>query len=495
MENQTTLERDLHLIASHMMQISMWDKRVAELLTLSVGRVLAKLAKRGEDWRAAYEAADVTHIKDWLKVATINDDPWLKHCDAKGRPRKLMKFSTIEQITQEADKAMMKANQKLQGIRLAEGEEKLISELEDGYYIVELLTPTALDREGSIMQHCVGQGAYDDDVASGDIKILSLRDQYGKPHATIELSVPETAVFHNYEIAQIQGKQNKFPLDSYLQLLGPYLLKNTQNFTDIASSAGYVVTQKGRLLKKFDIPENSTIIDFEYHGSKDIELPKGLVIKGKLDISRSSISSIPDDIIIEGNLVVVTSKCTKLPDNLKVGGNLMIGYTNHITDLPKGLKVGGGILLQKLKIKAIPDDLQVGKYLKIQNCDIQEPIPASIKIGGDLRVEGWSNIRFADGISVPNLFEIKDYSFKTLPNGLACKTLDIKETSVQTVSEDAKISNLLCDLNKFDVTSLPDSFSDRVLCGPYSFSTKSLGQLRQEARAKLDTENSQGMSI
>jgi hypothetical protein len=199
------------------------NQELARLLALSVGRVLNNAYLRYEDWEAQYQGCDIGHITDWLKVALRNNDLWLSNVDHKNRPLKLMKFSTLEQITLEADKAMMKANQKNQGIQLSPGEEELVVELADGYYLVELLTPSALDKEGSLMQHCVGHGAYDDDVESGDVKILSLRDPSGKPHATIELNVPETAVFHHYEIAQIQGKQNKLPIGKYLSVLKPYM--------------------------------------------------------------------------------------------------------------------------------------------------------------------------------------------------------------------------------------------------------------------------------
>ncbi|MBY3433292.1 hypothetical protein HFN89_03820 [Rhizobium laguerreae] len=39
--------------------------------------------------------------------------------------------------------------------------------LDEGYRIVQLLSSTALDREGSLMGHCVGAGGYDGALKSG----------------------------------------------------------------------------------------------------------------------------------------------------------------------------------------------------------------------------------------------------------------------------------------------------------------------------------------
>lgn len=93
------------------------------------------------------------------------------------RPKKLMKFSTIEQIIAEADKAMLKAAQKGRDIVLNESQEKLVVNLDDGFSIVELLAPEALDRESAYMQHCIGNGGYDDKVGSDHFKYLSSRCQ------------------------------------------------------------------------------------------------------------------------------------------------------------------------------------------------------------------------------------------------------------------------------------------------------------------------------
>lgn len=70
------------------------DQRLVELLAFSAGRVLLKVAKSGKRWRSQVS-------EEKLREA------WLSNVDGQGRPRKLLKFSSIEQIVQEANKAMM----------------------------------------------------------------------------------------------------------------------------------------------------------------------------------------------------------------------------------------------------------------------------------------------------------------------------------------------------------------------------------------------------
>ena len=76
---------------------------------------------------------------------------------------------------------------------------------QENLLLVKLNSATALDYETSKMDHCVGKGSYDKQVASGQTEIYSLRsiepDGEWLPHGTIE--------FKEEKIAQIKGYQNK----------------------------------------------------------------------------------------------------------------------------------------------------------------------------------------------------------------------------------------------------------------------------------------------
>jgi hypothetical protein len=76
-----------------------------------------------------------------------------------------------------------------------------------GWRWVQVIDTAALDREGSLMQHCVGGGSYDAGLQNGTIQIYSLRDPKNEPHITVEV---RKGVVH-----QFKGKQNKPPAEKY----------------------------------------------------------------------------------------------------------------------------------------------------------------------------------------------------------------------------------------------------------------------------------------
>ncbi len=109
------------------------DERIGVLLSYCVGRVMLRSAKAGGEWEHLARDEDIRHITDWLKAAVVNDEAWLKNIDDRGRPKKLMKFSSIDDITKEANKAMLKAAQRLSTVKLIEEDEALYEELDNGF--------------------------------------------------------------------------------------------------------------------------------------------------------------------------------------------------------------------------------------------------------------------------------------------------------------------------------------------------------------------------
>lgn len=77
---------------------------------------------------------------------------------------------------------------------------KDILDFHDGYKIVQLLTPAALDRESALCDHCVGKGGYDEHLIKGGVRIFSLRDDKNHPYATIEV--------RQKRVKQVKGHDN-----------------------------------------------------------------------------------------------------------------------------------------------------------------------------------------------------------------------------------------------------------------------------------------------
>ena len=289
---------------------------LSELLAYCIGRLCLRSTKTSGNWKHDLSKIDVGHVVDWLKVALINDAEWLKNVDGQNRPKKLMKFGDFNSVIQEADKAMLLSAQRNKNIQLIEGDEELYQEPDDGYYLVKLLTPAALDREGSQMQHCIGDGAYDRRLKSNTSYFLSLRDREGKPHITIEIK--------DGAVVQMQGKQNKAPLLKYTKALSGFFAASDFKIDIPASKLGYVVSAEGEV---FDIDK----------------LPDGLKVSRGLDLRYT-----PSDLNADGSLDICNTKIISLPDGLRVRGNLYLS---------------GDLDLENTAITSLPDDLEVGESL------------------------------------------------------------------------------------------------------------------------------------
>jgi hypothetical protein len=347
-----------------------FDQQLINLLDLSVGRVVRKV----RDFSYDNNEVALRHVRDWLKASLVNDERWLKNVDAQGRQKKLMKFSSIEQMVKEADKAMLKAAQKQRNISLAENDEGLVAELDDGYYLVELLTTAALDRESGEMQHCIGNGGYDDMLGSEDVRFLSLRDPFGKPHVTMYL----VGSF----IEEFQGKQNQFPMRKYIEILKPYLEASCLYLDAPAIRLGYVIDTNCKWHPLGSLPEGLECSSVDVSMTNLEELPKGMVVYGSLDISQSSIKELPEKLRIEGDLIASSSRITKLPSDLVIQGDIHLQHS-HITELPDGLVVYGRLNLCFSHIETLPRGLVVKDTLNVSDTMLTE-LPSDIKVGRTL---------------------------------------------------------------------------------------------------------------
>lgn len=77
---------------------------------------------------------------------------------------------------------------------------KVVLDFEDGFKIVRLLTPQALQRETAFCKHCVGRGGYDEAVLDGSTQIYSLRNAENSPQATLEVK--------GRDVKQVKGYRN-----------------------------------------------------------------------------------------------------------------------------------------------------------------------------------------------------------------------------------------------------------------------------------------------
>jgi len=90
----------------------------------------------------------------------------------------------------------------------------------DGWTIQRLTTVQQLDQEGDLVQNCLGDGRYDQDMLEGRIDILSLRNKRGRPRCSMEFSREYNS------FVSIFGKQNQPPAEKYVERLKAFILDN-----------------------------------------------------------------------------------------------------------------------------------------------------------------------------------------------------------------------------------------------------------------------------
>lgn len=361
------------------------------LLEHSVGRVLRKAARLGEF--AEPSPDDLRHIADWLLASVTNEAGWLGNLDGQSRPKKLMKFSTIADIVAEADKAMLRASAvgSKGTYRSDADDERHVRSFANGYYLVELASSEALDRESGQMQHCIGNGAYDRHLMTGRRRFLSLRDPQGRAHATMEIEV------HTHRLLQAQGKQNRKPMQKYADMLAEYLCDEGIDVSRSAALLGYV-------------------IDFKTDWHRIDNLPESLAVSGDLDLSGSEIRRLPDNLFVSGNLRVSDTAITEFPRNAHIQKSISLART-AITEIHNLSTVHGDLDLSGSAIRVLPDGLVVEGKLDVSNSDI-EVLPANLHVRHTLAVNNTVVSEIPDDTYVGVRLEIRRTSIEHLPDSL-----------------------------------------------------------------------------
>lgn len=409
--------------------LSEGDERLHFLLMCSLGRILAK-EPIGKAYSAQDEPSfrDLRHIVDWLRAAIFNDAAWLSNVDASGRPRKLLKYGTVAGMVAEVNRDMLR--QARQNGAPSDGIEgaELYVELGEGWRLVRLLTARALDYESSIMQHCIGAGGYDLQLADPEGMFLSLRDPSGKPHATI-------AVYGN-KIGELSGKQNELPRPKYLKRLAPFFL-NIGDMSYLDGSHGVVMDVHGTV-----------------HGSDD--LPEILEVSGDLNLVHDS----PDG-----------AKC-RLPRVIRAGGAVSIeeDVFEGELELVEAARVdvaGWGMLAKNCAFK-------VNQSLDLTGSDI-ERLPENLVLKGSLRLFGAALTELPSGLIVGDELDIKGTDISSLPGDLSARSINMEGTDVTSLgplrsmkdvlAQNSKLAELpedlvvegRIDISESAVTSIPES--------------------------------------
>jgi hypothetical protein len=410
--------------------VSEGDERLHFLLMCSIGRILAKkdFVQETAD-REELSSRVIKHIVDWLRAAIFNDAPWLANVDHLGRPKKLLKFGSVDAMVAEVDRDMIR-QARCNGTPKdsIEGVEPYM-ELGEGWRLVRLMTAAALDFESSIMQHCIGNGGYDDQLADPSRVFISLRDPYGNPHVTLSMS--------GNDIEELSGKQNQPPHAKYLKRLVPYF-QNIGELAYLDGSYGIVLDLNGSVYGYDDLPEVLEVasdlhLNHENPQGMKCRLPRIIkaggavvieedVFEGQLemveaaglDCSGTGMLAKNCDFKIRQEIIITGSDIEVLPDNLSIMGNLQLKGAS-VARLPTKLYVGGELDIKGTDIKLLPDDLSVGS-IRIENTDVTSL--GSLRSLKDLRAAYSKLTHLPDNLIVEGLLDISESALTAIPEGI-----------------------------------------------------------------------------
>lgn len=293
--------------------------------------------------------AEASHIVDWLRADLQAGAPWLENLDERGRPRKLLKCRSIDDLMREADKAMDRRNAQ-QAKALGPDDESFVADLGGGYTLVRMLTPEALDLESSRMHHCVGHGAYDARQREGWGRYLSVRDKKGRPVATIELQCEPN---EEWLINQLQGKRNTRPAREVMDVLHAYAVE--QDWRERHFWWPSVITVDGSEFDVDRIPAGVTIRHLDIHVGMlaiypGLELPAGLTALGHAYLPPGI--KLPEDMTLNGVLEFTRridgDPLIVLPDSL-VANEIRVGAREDLAQpIPEHLPPRIRYRIQKL---------------------------------------------------------------------------------------------------------------------------------------------------
>jgi hypothetical protein len=508
----TELSPAMRIMQMQMEAAAEGNSALLRLLELSVGRVAVKADKRRtESFTTDRPFREIDHIVDWLKAALINNAPWLRNLDAEGRPKKLMKFGTLDAIRREADKDMLRRSRQVLRADLPPNSEEVVATLEGGYKVVRLLTVEALDAESTEMQHCVGDGAYDDSLTDGKTVLLSLRDPNGKAHVTIEIV--------DNLVEQVQGKQNKPPAAKYIPLLAAFFKQTAYDYRLFGDGTeGFVIDVDGVIHSCDDLPDElhahgalvlracakmPTVAtakgDITVHCLEHEAPPRRLVagrhidlmgpgfktcpeleLKGSLTIQHTRIKVLPSGLCVD-DLFVTQTPLEAVPEDLRCKGRLALTWTD-VKSLPSSLwnrdggkvssygsvdlccspvsdlggldTVRGSLCLNMTNMKALPANFTVAKTLSfkgLKSFNIGHGLNAG-HIGG-----GVGSVHFLGDSLVTGRIHLEDCAVK-FPATVHCESMDLERTAITKLPENVECKRRLTLKSCFS-----DGFPERVM--------------------------------
>lgn len=232
---------------------------------------------------------DLKVIGFWLEKACQRQELWTKSEQAFS---KRAAFSSL-------NGAVMSARHELKiwgyETELYErlGDLKIVHRYADGSFMVEMLTPEEMDRDGKKNQICVGGNSeharnHKKHLIEFRVRFFSLRDRSNDTHATLKLD-------ENGTVTEVKGKQNAPVSQKY----DPYILEFVNQSPFIKSvSPGPIVTgiytHNGRYYSYRRLPPGLTFESLDLALTEGVILPETMYVKKELCLNgRNPPSLVP----------------------------------------------------------------------------------------------------------------------------------------------------------------------------------------------------------
>lgn len=474
-EGQLAGRRAFYYLSLRMKEICDGDQALWRLMNLSVSRVLLPHVDRANPnpsagVTVAKVAAAIYHVRDWLKSSLVNDVPWLRNVNEKGVPKKLLKCRDMGDLVREADKDMRKQNAAIARKPLVNGDEALEFECAHGWKIVRLLTPAALDRESGIMQHCIGNGAYDARLADDQFRYLSLRDPSGKPHGTMELC--------GDRLIQFQGKQNATPLEKYVRIAMPFFRERRISCTD--ADCGLVTDETYETYSVYEMPESLVVrgrhLVLKSTSERKLRLPKFIQTTGSLALA-GVFENVPECILVGGDLAIDRrssdgyvggehgeTSFDRLPARIHVLGDMTIRHI-PVTELASDMRVEGRLDVAGTGITVLPNSLRCGSldicYTAVKEFDTVHFISEKPEPRRRILEARFSKLERIVGDARFSKLDLSGSALVELPKGLRVDgDLNIDFTPVRHIPDDIEVGGSL-RVDKCAIPCLPEHLNVR----------------------------------
>lgn len=197
-------------------------------------------------------AGRIYDVCEWLEYAIENNVEWVSNTDNQGRPKKLLKISSFEQLKRvmEKDELQIMAERRKMASKLLVEEKNSndtvnVMYFDDGHRIVKLNTEKALDNEGDYLEHCIGRGNYDHSLSGNVTEFYSLRDRNNMPCASMRVDKDQ------YTVTEIRGRRNGSPKGKHIKYIATFCAENSLYMSPgLAMDEGFTVLS--RVLKDSD---------------------------------------------------------------------------------------------------------------------------------------------------------------------------------------------------------------------------------------------------